>query len=117
VVPKPSHGVGKGFDQSIRRFKMYERIEELPDTVRDVLPEQAQEVYLEAFKASWESYDEEKSSEMSQEAVANRDAWSAVKREYTRDDETGKWYPAGEVPEHEEGEEEGGILDALEDVV
>lgn len=95
---------------------MYESIEELPDTVREVLPEEAQEIYVEAFNASWELYDEEQAGEMSQEAVANRDAWAAVKRDYTRDDETGKWHPAGEVPEHEE-EEEGGILDTLEDVV
>jgi cation transport regulator len=90
---------------------MYESIEDLPDTVRDVLPREAQEVYLEAFHESFEGYDEETSSEMNQEAVANRDAWAAVKAEYTRDDETGEWYPAGEVPEEGEGEEEGFLED------
>jgi len=96
---------------------MYESINELPDTVKNVLPPEAQDVYLEAFNRSWEVYDEEQSGPMSQEAVANRDAWSAVKREYTKDEETGKWYPAGEVPEHEEEEEEGGLLDELEDIL
>ncbi|MFW6135431.1 MAG: ChaB family protein [Chloroflexota bacterium] len=98
---------------------MYESIQDLPDTVRDVLPPEAQEAYLEGFNASWESYDEEKTSEMTQEAVANRDAWAAVKREFTQDPESGKWYPAGEVPEHvqerleAEEEEEGGLFDLL----
>lgn len=94
---------------------MYESVEDLPDTVRDVLPIEAQEIYLEAFNESYEAYDEEKTSEMNQEAVANRDAWSAVKLDYTRDDETGKWYPAGEVPEEgeEEEEEEGFLEDVL----
>ncbi len=99
-----------------RRIHMYESIEELPDTVRDVLPPEAQEAYLEGFNASWESYDEEKTSEMTQEAVANRDAWAAVKRQFTEDPETGKWYPAGEVPEHVEErgeEEEEGLFDIL----
>lgn len=50
-------------------------------------------------------------SELTQEAYANRDAWTAVKRDFTRDDETGQWYPAGKVPEHEEEEEQEGILD------
>lgn len=96
---------------------MYESKKELPDTVRDVLPEEAQEIYLEAFNRSWEMYDEEETGQMSREAVANRDGWAAVKRDYTRDDETGKWYPAGEVPEESEEEEEEGLLDKLGDVV
>lgn len=95
---------------------MYESIDELPDVVRDVLPEEAQELYLEGYNTSWEMYDEEQ-SEMSQEAVANRDGWATVKREFTKHDETGKWYPAGEVPEEPEGKEEEGLLDKLEDIV
>ena len=96
---------------------MYEGTDELPDSVTAVLPGEAQEVYLEAYNRSWELYDEEKGSEMSQEAEANRDAWAAVKRDYTRDDETGKWHPAGEVPEHEEDEEKEGIIDKITDAI
>lgn len=96
---------------------MHERIEDLPETVKDVLPEAAQEIYLEAFNKSWELYDPERDSQMSQEAVANRDAWAAVKREYTKDDDTGKWYPEGEVPEEGEEEEGEGLIDTLTDLV
>lgn len=38
---------------------MHETVDELPDTVRDVLPPEPQEVYLEAFNESWERYEEE----------------------------------------------------------
>ncbi len=93
---------------------MYESIGELPDTIRDVLPREAQEIYLEAYNKSWENYDKERSSAMSQEAVANRDGWTAVKRELEKDEETGKWYPAGEVPERDEAGEEEGVLGGLE---
>lgn len=96
---------------------MYETTDDLPDSVTTVLPVEGQEMYLEAYNRSWELYDEETSSGMSQEAVANRDAWAAVKREFTRDDETGKWHPAGEVPEHEEGEDEGGIVQKITDAL
>ncbi len=95
---------------------MYKSIEDLPDTVQDVLPEEAQELYLKAYNQSWEMYKEGEAGQMSQEAVANRDGWAAVKREYTRDDDTGKWYPAGEVPEEDEEEDEG-LLDKLGDIV
>lgn len=96
---------------------MYESTKDLPDIVRDVLPEGAQEIYVEAYNRSWELYDEEKTSEMSREAVADRDAWAAVSRKFTRDDRTGKWYPAGEVPEHDESEEGKGLFDRLTDIV
>jgi cation transport regulator len=95
---------------------MYESIQDLPDIVRDVLPERAQELYLEAFNEAWEEYDEEKTSEMSQESVANREGWAAVRKEYTHDDKTGKWYH-GEVPEDAGEEEEEGIIGKLEDLV
>jgi cation transport regulator len=95
---------------------MYESKVELPETVKKVLPEEAQEVYLEAYNASWDLYDEEQAGQMSQEAVANRDAWAAVKNDFTKDEDSGKWYPAGEVPEEAEEEDEG-ILDTLEDIV
>ncbi len=102
---------------------MYESIRDLPETVRDVLPQGAQEVYMEAYNVSWESYDEEVTSELSREAFAARDAWEAVKREYVKDPKTATWYPADEVPEHvEEGdegpeEEESGLLGQVDDII
>jgi len=94
---------------------MYENVEELPDSLRDRLPEEAQAVYLEAYNRSWEMYDEESGGDMGQESVANRDGWAAVRREFYKHEDTGTWYREGEEPE--EPEEEGGLLGKLEDVV
>lgn len=93
---------------------MYESIEELPSTVKDVLPKEAQEIYLEAFNKSWESYEDAEWNDMSQDAVANRDGWTAVRREFVKDEETGEWFAEAEAPE--DVEEEEGILDKLGDI-
>lgn len=91
----------------------YETMSDLPETIRDVLPEGAQEIYLEAYKRNWEEYDEDAlSGDMSRHAVAHRNAWSAVKREYVHDEEKGLWYRKGEEPE-----EDRGIVDDLKDAV
>jgi cation transport regulator len=91
----------------------YETISDLPEAITDALPEGAQEIYLEAYKRNWESYDEKaESGDMSRHAVAHRNAWSAIKEEYVHDEEKGMWYRKGEEPE-----EDRGILDDLKDVV
>ncbi len=92
---------------------MYESIDELPDTIRDLLPREAQKLYLEAYNRSWEAYEKDRESAMSREAVANRDGWTAVQREFTKDDKTGTWYPAGEAPERDEAPEED-LLSGIE---
>ncbi len=85
----------------------YESLDDLPDTIRDVLPEEAQEVYLEAYQDSWDHYEPDKGGDMGQAGWAHRDAWHAVKEEYVEDEKSGKWYPKGELPEEDEEEDEG----------
>lgn len=62
----------------------YQKIHDLPDSVREHLPEHAQEIYRAAFNSAWEEYrhDEER---------AHRVAWAAVKHEYEKDEHTGQW--------------------------
>ncbi len=62
----------------------YTNVKELPDSVRDNLPEHAQEIFKEAFNSAWDEYGHNE-----QRAFAV--AWSAVKQEYQKDDKTGKW--------------------------
>lgn len=71
----------------------YKKIQELPDSVRDNLPEHAQEIYLAAFNSAWEQYDEpeERRGGASREETAHKVAWAAVKKEYAKDEKTGKW--------------------------
>ena len=63
----------------------YASISELPDSVRDNLPEHAQEIFLGAFNSAWEEYAERED----REEAAFRVAWSAVKQKYRKSD--GNW--------------------------
>ena len=91
---------------------MYESKSDLPQTLREYLPEDLQEIYLEAYQKSWEGYEEFRGGEAGQEAVAHRDAMMAVQREHVYHEETGTWYRKGEEPEEEE---EPGLLDSLKE--
>jgi cation transport regulator len=64
----------------------YRQLSDLPDSVRDHLPEHAQEIYRAAFNSAWEEYEHE-------EERAHRVAWAAVKHEYEKDEASGKWKP------------------------
>ncbi len=71
----------------------YDSKSELPESVRDNLPEHAQEIYREAFNSAWEQYSdpEDRRGDQSREATAHQVAWSAVKEEYEKDEESGEW--------------------------
>ena len=60
----------------------YDKITDLPDRVRNNLPEHAQEIYKEAFNSAEEQYGEE--------SRAHRVAWSAVENKYEKNDK-GNW--------------------------
>lgn len=70
----------------------YKAVTELPESVRDNLPEHAQEIYKEAFNSAWEEYADPaaRRDSASQEEVAHRVAWAAVKQKYEKD-EHGRW--------------------------
>jgi cation transport regulator len=74
----------------------YDSIDELPESVRDNLPEHAQEIYKEAFNSAWEDYadPDERRGDASREETAHRVAWSAVKEEYEKGDD-GQWHQKG----------------------
>lgn len=71
----------------------YDRIEDLPAAVRDTLPEAAQKIYRAAFNSAWAQYDtpEERRGDATREETAHRVAWAAVKQEYAKDEDSGKW--------------------------
>jgi cation transport regulator ChaB len=84
---------------------------DLSEHLRKSMPEEAQEIYVKAYNKSWENYDEDDDlGKQSREAVAHRDGWAAVKREFVHDEERGIWYRHGEEPEEDE---EPGIVDQL----
>lgn len=70
----------------------YDRRTDLPDSVRGALPAHAQDIYLAAYNSAWEQYDEpeERRGDASREETAHKVAWSAVKKDYEKDD-AGDW--------------------------
>ena len=64
----------------------YERITDLPESVRDNVPKHAQEIYKEAFNSAWDQYDEpgERRGGASREETAHKVAWAAVKEKYEK---------------------------------
>src|SRR5690606_5116375 len=59
----------------------YDRITDLPDSVRDNVPKHAQEIYKEAFNSAWDEYKDadDRRGDASREETAHKVAWAAVK--------------------------------------
>jgi cation transport regulator len=70
----------------------YDSKSDLPEDVKDALPDHAQEIYKEAYNSAWDQYadPEEREGDESREATAHQVAWSAVKNEYKKNDD-GEW--------------------------
>ncbi|CAN5406315.1 putative cation transport regulator ChaB [soil metagenome] len=64
----------------------YQKVAELPDSVKDNLPKHAQEIYQAAYNSAWDQYDkpEERRDDASREETAHRVAWAAVKEKYEK---------------------------------
>jgi len=68
--------------QEVRRVP-YEKVTELPESVREHLPKHAQEIYKSAFNSAEKQYGEE--------GTAHKVAWSAVENKYKKDENSGDW--------------------------
>ena len=67
-----------------------------PRSLSDIYPAAAQQLYIETYKQSWASSEAATRDSLSRESVAARDAWDAVRREYTQDAVTHKWSRNGD---------------------
>lgn len=67
---------------------------DLPESVTNVLPDHAQDIYREAFNSAYQEYKDanDRRGNEDRETVAHKVAWAAVKTSY-RKDEDGKWIP------------------------
>jgi cation transport regulator len=73
----------------------YESISELPKSVRN-LPSRAKTIYMKAFNSAWEeNYDID--DETARDKMSHEAAWSAVKAQYEKDEETGEWVKVGDM--------------------
>jgi cation transport regulator len=86
----------------------YETVKQLPVTIRDTLPDKAQEIYRKAYNQAWEEFDKEDHRGLNQQGLAHQQAWGAVKQEYVFD--LDEWHRRGETVERKVPE---GIFDKL----
>jgi len=70
-----------------------DRKQDIPESVKNVLPRHAEEIYLEAYKHALEQYKDpqKRRGNASLEETAHRVAWAAVKQKYEKNEQTGKW--------------------------
>lgn len=71
----------------------YNSNSDLPDNVRNVLPDHAQDMYREAYNSAYDQYKDpdDRRGEANREETAHRVAWSAVKQKYQKGDDA-KWH-------------------------
>ena len=64
----------------------YDTLQDLPESVQNVLPKHAQEIYRAAFNNAWDEYEDpdERRGDASREETAHKVAWAAVKKEYEK---------------------------------
>ncbi|NCT41205.1 MAG: cation transport regulator [Alphaproteobacteria bacterium] len=70
----------------------YSARKNLPNSVRDHLPEHAQDIYKEAYNSAWDEYKDpdDRDGDISREEISHRVAWAAVKNKYEKNDD-GEW--------------------------
>jgi cation transport regulator len=71
----------------------YRTVQDLPINLREILPVHAQEIFIKSFNNAWQDYQDvaKRSDDISQEEIAFRIAWNAVKRKYAKNKRTRKW--------------------------
>lgn len=66
----------------------YHQLSDLPESVRNELPELAQKIFLDTFNSTWKEYGLRPGDTSRAQAMA----WNAVKQHYHRNDD-GEWIP------------------------
>jgi cation transport regulator len=72
----------------------YNSVNDLPDSVRHVLPQHAQDIYKEAFNSAYDQYADssDRRDGADREETAHKVAWNAVKAKYEKGADD-KWHP------------------------
>lgn len=72
----------------------YTSINELPESVKHVLPKHAQDIYKEAFNSAYQEYADpsERRGDADREETAHKVAWSAVKKAGYKKDRDDTWH-------------------------
>jgi len=80
----------------------YKTITDLPPSVKNHLPDHAQEIYMKAFNSAWDQYADPSTrrGNETREEVAHKVAWSAVENTYEKDEQSGNWKPKRNAEAH-----------------
>ncbi len=72
----------------------YKTIQDLPERIKNKLPEHAQEIYCATFNHAWSEYEDPDKRRYveSRDVVSHKVAWAAVKKKYKKNTMTGKWH-------------------------
>lgn len=72
----------------------YASTDELPESVHNVLPAHARDIYKEAFNSAYEEYKSAKDrrGDADREETAHKVAWSAVKKAGYQKGDDSKWH-------------------------
>ncbi len=73
----------------------YQTVHDLPKSITEVLPIEAQELYLQAYNKALSQTPPNPGGGLTPESLAHRQAWAIMQREFVRDYE-GKWRRKGE---------------------
>ena len=92
----------------------YQDRSQLPETLKQTLPPEAQTIYVDAYNSALRSDTPTPGGELSSESAAHAVAWQAVEQEYVQNDGDGKWYRKGEEPSEEE--QESGLIDKIKNI-
>ncbi|UTF59936.1 ChaB family protein [Gilvimarinus sp. DA14] len=73
----------------------YQNTAELPDSVKNSLPQDGLNIYLQAFNSAWDTFadPEKRIGNDDRETVAHKVAWSVVEKSYTETPQ-GSWVKA-----------------------
>jgi len=72
----------------------FEKRDDLPESVKNVLPAHAQDIYKEAFNSAFAEYKnkDDRRDDATREETSHKVAWAAVKKKYEKGlDDT--WHP------------------------
>ena len=71
----------------------YKTASSLPESIQNVLPLNAQKIYMEVYNNAWQNYasPSKRKGAAFREETAARVAWAAVKKKYEKDEKTGQW--------------------------
>ena len=81
----------------------YASTKDLPHTLQDTLPEDAQKLYIDSYNRIWDEHANLGDSP-SRATVANQQAWEVVNEEFVMvsNGDGGHWYHRGQEPKADE---------------